>query len=639
MGIPVTFSPSPINCGVIQPGAQTTQSTQCAVLSASVNVTASITGDTSGGAITLASVASFVQQTEIETAGPGEVLGGGRVVPVRITVPEQVAQSNGITALAVASGQYVGASVQFAPTPSTPATSKATLVIKGDTWDPVSIPIVAVVGELTVDVPAITVRQGATLTADVTVTSVAGPDTTAKLILSAGGSAEAANVTATLNPASFKVDKGKSASTKLTVSAGSTLATGVYSWSLAVWAFDNAYSFSVPVNIKVAGPYCTIGSKLSGNVIDIQNASTKSGAGLDAYSLKTSGNDNQLWEFVQDPAGSGDYFIKSKLNGNVIDLDSSSLLLDSWPQKAKDNDNQLWEFVSDPAGSGYCFIVNKLNGYVIDIQGASTAAGALLDAYPLKVNSYDNQLWAPTDGGFPSIVKTVPAPSGGLGSRYNYFLYSDCNPLQGVSLTIDVTEDIVFSSASGSYQGFSFQLNCYSPTGYSTTYQQYVIGFLGANLTWGINFYSGSKGAYLAQNTLIAMPSVKLPAGYKIRISLTNDSSGNITSATYVVIDNTGKTQASTTQTVPTGLATPLVAPIVAFELDFVGPYNGESAVLSSGAGSFTYSASTPLSAVNKEPSCCPAKVLTGETANTLYSVLPASPASPLTQSFIVTGT
>jgi hypothetical protein len=98
--------------------------------------------------------------------------------------------------------------------------------------------------------------------------------------------------------------------------------------------------------------YYFIKSKLDDNVIDIQNASTKSGALLDAYPQKTTGTDNQLWEFVPDPAGSGYYFIKSKLNGKVIDIQGASFnskaSLDAYPQKAagtvQKSNNQLCNF-------------------------------------------------------------------------------------------------------------------------------------------------------------------------------------------------------------------------------------------------------------------------------------------------------
>src|SRR5215469_4674913 len=114
--------------------------------------------------------------------------------------------------------------------------------------------------------------------------------------------------------------------------------------------------------------YHFIKSKLNNNVIDI----LKSGKGLDSYPQKSPNADNQLWAFEADPAGSGYYFIKSKLNGNVIDIQDSSsapgALLDSFPQKTTKTDNQLWEFVVDPGGTQSYFIQSKLNGNVIEIQ-------------------------------------------------------------------------------------------------------------------------------------------------------------------------------------------------------------------------------------------------------------------------------
>jgi hypothetical protein len=156
--------------------------------------------------------------------------------------------------------------------------------------------------------------------------------------------------------------------------------------------------------------YNAIQNKLSGNVIDIQGASTESGALLDAFPQKTTGNDNQLWDFVPDPAGSGFYFIKSKLSGNTVDIRGDSTTagagLDVYPQQNPGKSNQLWAFNPDPAGSGYFFIRSMLNGNVIDIEGASTKAGTLLDAFPQKTNGADNQLWKVVDGAFPAPVYT-----------------------------------------------------------------------------------------------------------------------------------------------------------------------------------------------------------------------------------------
>ena len=264
-------------------------------------------------------------------------------------MPVQVATSNGVTPLAVASGQYVVVTVQFAPTASTPDTCTAKLLINGDTWNPVSVLVAATVGEVTAKVPSIFVDQGKSTTADVTVTLVAGAATTVKLIFDADASSAAPNVTVAPTPSSLSLSKGKPATAKVKVSAESTLAAGEYTWALAVWPFDNTSSFSIPVNITVGVPYFAIKSKLDGNVIDIAGASTKSGTGLDAYPEKSSGNDNQLWNFVPDPAGSGCYYIVSKLNGDVIDIGGIQVgraLLDAYPKKYA-ADNQLWYFVAD----------------------------------------------------------------------------------------------------------------------------------------------------------------------------------------------------------------------------------------------------------------------------------------------------
>ena len=150
--------------------------------------------------------------------------------------------------------------------------------------------------------------------------------------------------------------------------------------------------------------YFAIENKLSGNVIDIEGASNKSEALLDAFTQKTTDNDNQLWEFVLDPDGSGLYFMKSKLSGDVIDIKGASTAagaaLDVYPQ-TKNAKNQLWAFNPDPGGSGYFFIRSLLDGNVVDVQQNSTKAGALLDAYPQKTAGYDNQLWKVVNGAFP----------------------------------------------------------------------------------------------------------------------------------------------------------------------------------------------------------------------------------------------
>ncbi len=508
--MPTTVSFANINCGVIPPGAVVTPTTQCGVLSAPANVTASITGDTSGGALTLVSVNSYVTKIETTFPDPGDLPPGTKPIPIKTVVQVAVAESNGITPLAVASGQFVIVTIQFAPAASTPATSTATLLIKGDTWNPVSVPITATVGKLSVTIPSISIVQGSSVKVPVTVSSAAGAGTTAKLIMGADASAEAPNVTATLSPTSLTIGQGKSATSTLTVSADSTLATGSYSWSLAVWAFDNAYSFSVPVSIVVGEPYYFIKSKL-GNVMDIVGASTASGAGLDAFPQKT-GADNQLWKFTADPLGSGYFYIVSKLDGKVVDIEGDSTksgtLLDVFAQKSG-ADNQLWCFVADPAGSGDCFIVSKLNGNVIDVQNASTAAGTLLDAFPVKLTAYQNQLWTVVDGSFPTVLPTATAAGLSLGGGFhNYFLVSGGDALTGVSVTVTITSDFVSSA-----NGYSFQLNCNSTLGptVTTQWQQFLIYANpgSSQLVASLQTWSGSSITDVLNN--IHVPLATLP--------------------------------------------------------------------------------------------------------------------------------
>jgi hypothetical protein len=148
--------------------------------------------------------------------------------------------------------------------------------------------------------------------------------------------------------------------------------------------------------------YYFITSKLNGYVLDITGANTAPVTPIISYPRKTSGTDNQLWERV--PTGPKDssggqslYFIKSKLNGFVLDIKGASTAAStpiiSYPQKTSGTDNQVWELVFG-AEPGYFFITSQLNGNVLDIKGASTAPKAAIISYPRKSSGTDNQLWS-----------------------------------------------------------------------------------------------------------------------------------------------------------------------------------------------------------------------------------------------------
>jgi hypothetical protein len=252
--------------------------------------------------------------------------------------------------------------------------------------------------------------------------------------------------------------------------------------------------------------------------------------------------------------------------------------------------------------------------------------------------SFDGSNWAPQAVIPGAGSDPVPAPVWGLGSNSNYIMASDCNPVTGLSVTITATEDIVWQSASGPTEGFGFQLNAYSPTGDLDGYQQYLIWLGGPELIGQACNFGPNGPLFNHYFNLTSLPTVTLPAGYVLQISLQNDNDGNITGATYDVFDNQGNVLANTPVELLSieGVTSADLAPIIAFELDFVGPTNGESAVLSSGAGWIAYQASSPLTVLSQEPPCINSPVVTEETTNSSYSPMPPVTSNEFVQPFSV---
>ena len=139
---------------------------------------------------------------------------------------------------------------------------------------------------------------------------------------------------------------------------------------------------------------------------------------------------------------------------------------------------------------------------------------------------------------------------------------------------------------------------------------------------------------------LATLPGQKLPAGYRLKISVNNDSSGNVTGATYAAFDNTGKKLGGQTITLLSlsGITSADLAPIVAFQLDFVDYLNGGTTTLSSGTGAITYTASNKMTALSAAPSCVDWNYITVEKANSIYGVLPSNANQTFTQFFEASG-
>ena len=248
--------------------------------------------------------------------------------------------------------------------------------------------------------------------------------------------------------------------------------------------------------------------------------------------------------------------------------------------------------------------------------------------------------WIDMDGVGGPVV--TPAP---FGSSNNFALVSgnNCDPLTDVAVMIDITQDIVYTGhgapmpGASSVTGFTFQLNGFSPAQYLDVAQQYVIGYNGGSLYWQVNNWkndpNSSQGLtwiILEHDDLAGVAGHKVPAGWRLIISLANDGDGNITGATFSVVDpngnNPGKHSIS--------ISKKDQAPIMAFEMVLIGPGNSESVTLSSGAGVFQYLASSVLNASLDIPLGCVYSSQTQESANTLYGSITAAPSNVLTQSF-----
>jgi hypothetical protein len=280
-----------------------------------------------------------------------------------------------------------------------------------------------------------------------------------------------------------------------------------------------------------------------------------------------------------------------------------------------------------------------------------SALGGAAAAWPLTARAQRPTQPAPENPNANTGNAPAPAPAGGLHGRSNYFLASDCKPVTGLSVTIKVTQDIVADF------GFSFQLNAYSPQGANSAWQQYCVGLatskgaapriVGSIDNWPAKGFDGLTCDLINHFVeLLVLPGSKpvLPAGYAITIDLANDSNGNITGVTFIVVDNKGKV----TKSPPTALTSLRVdgrpsqaitaadlAPIYAFQLNLVGFTNAQITYLAAGTGTITYSAKSPLAVVSKVPECAGARgTITLEQANSVYGELPTTPGTRITQSF-----
>lgn len=245
---------------------------------------------------------------------------------------------------------------------------------------------------------------------------------------------------------------------------------------------------------------------------------------------------------------------------------------------------------------------------------------------------------------FAVAQQTVTPPQNDLGGNHNYKLSTNCTPLRHLKVTVNVTQDIIAGPAS---VPINFQLNVWSLASKSSKptidFQQYMLG-VSLNTNYGNrqnhpyvnaaiqNFAKPPGGLKLNRGQkVLTLPGVgaRLPHGYTLTIFLHNDHSGNVTGATFSAVGKSGKSHSWKIELKKIHNFTPAdLAPAVGFELNLVG------STFTSGAGTITYSASTPMTTSMEEPSCVESHSHTAETTNSIYGDLPPGPSYSFTQTF-----
>src|SRR5271157_637702 len=199
--------------------------------------------------------------------------------------------------------------------------------------------------------------------------------------------------------------------------------------------------------------------------------------------------------------------------------------------------------------------MNRRNFFKLIAAGATPLTVSMLCNLPLKTlvsSPTAKSTFTPTKLP-PSSAPTigpVSAPAGGLNGNSNYHLHSGCNPVTDLSVTMEITKEIV------SDIGFSFQLNGYSPQNANSVWQQYgfVINTTGNSpimINWFIDNWPSPafrqsldlpSGSDLINNRdmMLSLSESTLPAGYKFTINLKHDEKANVNGVTFIIVDSTG---------------------------------------------------------------------------------------------------
>ncbi|WP_104086430.1 hypothetical protein [Arthrobacter sp. GMC3] len=239
-------------------------------------------------------------------------------------------------------------------------------------------------------------------------------------------------------------------------------------------------------------------------------------------------------------------------------------------------------------------------------------------------------------------------------SNSNAVLIDSCRRLQNLNVLLEVTEDVATTNGNG----WSFQLNCYPPAGEycqtsPLTWMQYIVYVQGGNLSYEIQYWATGQSTwpsgytpqpgttpwlpcwandYYLSSPFASISGDTLPRQTTLQIALGTNEAGGVNKVTFTYTDRDGNAHSAE-------FDPPAVHPIVAFELNLVGPGGSANANFTQGItnsrGIIYYSISSgELSVQNggAGSACGEAGVFTAETSNMSYSDISGAPGTTVTQ-------
>jgi hypothetical protein len=249
-----------------------------------------------------------------------------------------------------------------------------------------------------------------------------------------------------------------------------------------------------------------------------------------------------------------------------------------------------------------------------------------------------------------------------LAGSNNSVLIDNCDALQGVTVKLAVTEDLVTTNNGG----FSLQLNCYPLSGTTSVglvlnWIQFVIyvsdSYYDNSATfewqaWALGATAFPPGYPVPPGTTNAnqpvppfpqpnpkitdVPSNQLPKGSSLNIALTTGPSPHGVTAAKFTVQLPGAAEQSVVLNFPADNPDAQF-PIAGFQVDLVGPGNLARATFTSGAGELTYSVASGSLSVQDGgvgSACGQYQAVTGENSNVVYDPVTPASGSTLSQGF-----